>query len=140
MFKYISVLIFFLLSSAISAQEGVLEIEISNIKSAEGYMMVALFDSEDTFLGTTYFRATREEVAAKGAMTLTIKDLPFGKYAISIFHDENNNQDLDTNKVGIPKEPYGFSNNARGFFGPPNFDSAAFDHQQSNQKIAIRLR
>lgn len=56
----------------------------------------------------------------------TIKDIPSGAYAVSAFLDINNNQKLDMNLIGAPTEPYGFSNDARGLFGPPEFTDAAF--------------
>ena len=52
-------------------------------------------------------------------------DLPAGTYAIGVFHDVNGNNSLDTNFLGIPKEQYGFGNDAIGRFGPPNFNDAA---------------
>lgn len=52
-------------------------------------------------------------------------DIPAGQYAIGVFHDVNANNSLDTNFFGVPKEQYGFSNNATGNFGPPSFDAAA---------------
>jgi uncharacterized protein (DUF2141 family) len=52
-------------------------------------------------------------------------DLPIGTYAIGVFHDVNGNNSLDTNFLGIPKEQYGFGNDATGSFGPPSFNDAA---------------
>ena len=52
-------------------------------------------------------------------------ELPAGTYAIGIFHDANLNNRLDNFFFGIPREQYGFSNNARGFMGPPSFEDAA---------------
>ena len=59
-------------------------------------------------------------------------DLAPGKYAISIIHDENNNDKLDTNFIGIPKEGFGFSNNPRIMFGPPSFEKASFEINQAH--------
>ena len=53
--------------------------------------------------------------------------------------DENNNGKLDKNLVGIPLEPYGFSNNARGFLGPPSFGDARFQVSGPNTRIEVRL-
>ena len=49
-----------------------------------------------------------------------------GTYAVSVYHDENSNDKLDTNFLGIPREGVGASNNAHGHMGPPKFDSAKF--------------
>ena len=54
-------------------------------------------------------------------------DLPPGRFAVAVFHDENENDELDVNFIGIPKEGYAFSRDARGFAGPPSFDAAAVE-------------
>ena len=54
-------------------------------------------------------------------------EIPDGIYAIGIFVDTNNNNKMDRNFLGIPKEQYGFSNNAKGSFGPPSFKDASFE-------------
>ena len=56
------------------------------------------------------------------------------------FHDTDGNGRLSTWPVGLPKEAYGFSNDARGRFGPPSFDAAAFDLSASGARQAITLR
>ena len=57
---------------------------------------------------------------------ITLKDTPVGVYAVSAFHDINDNKKMDTNFLGIPKEPTGMSNNAKGFMGPPKYKDAKF--------------
>jgi len=61
-----------------------------------------------------------------GITELHINDLPEGQYALAIYHDENGNDELDTNWLGIPKEPIGFSNSKMRTFGPPGFEDCAF--------------
>jgi uncharacterized protein (DUF2141 family) len=58
-----------------------------------------------------------------------------GTYAISAFHDQNDNHKLDTNLIGVPVEDYGTSNNARGVFGPPNFDDARFEYKDGTKRL-----
>lgn len=53
-------------------------------------------------------------------------ELPDGTYAIGVFHDVDGNGALSKSFLGIPKEPFGFSNNVRGRFGPPSFMEASF--------------
>jgi len=131
------IMLFFTASSW--SQEG-LEVKVNNIKKNTGYMMLALYDSEETFLGEEYFEVAREEVKEKGSLIIKLADLPYGKYAITVFHDENGNEDLDTNAIGIPREPYGFSNDARGFMGPPKYQAASFEYQEGRAAIEINLR
>jgi len=58
---------------------------------------------------------------------IVVDNLSPGKYSFKYFHDENNNVELDTNILGIPKEGYGFSNDAEGKFGPPDFEETVFE-------------
>lgn len=65
---------------------------------------------------------------------IEISELEIGKtYAVAVFHDENANKYLDKNFLGMPEEKYGFSNGARGTFGPPYFEEACF--KVSNQQV-----
>jgi len=66
-------------------------------------------------------------------------NLPKGKYAVSAFHDANSNEKLDKNMVGFPTEKYGFSNDARGTFGPPELSDQLFTLDTS-KKITITLK
>jgi uncharacterized protein (DUF2141 family) len=59
--------------------------------------------------------------AKTGDVELLFGDLAAGEYAVMLFHDENGNQKMDSNLLGIPTEGYGFSNEAKGRFGPPKF-------------------
>ncbi|MFN4300090.1 MAG: DUF2141 domain-containing protein [Thermaurantimonas sp.] len=73
--------------------------------------------------------------------TIRYTDLTPGNYSVEAFHDQNNNGKLDTNPFGIPREPYGFSNNVRGNFGPPDFELTLFQVSgMTTTKIRILLR
>ena len=117
-----------------------LQITVSNIKSVEGNIMIAIFSVDQKFLGKEMVTGKIEAVTQTGMMTFTIDDLPFGEYAISIYHDENANETLDTNLFKLPTEPYGFSNDARGTFGPPSFEDARIKFNSNQQNIDISLR
>ena len=69
---------------------------------------------------------------------VTFENIPSGIYAVSIFHDENDNGKMDTNFMGIPKEDYGCSNDASGFMGPPKWSDAKFE-LKDNTSITIKL-
>jgi uncharacterized protein (DUF2141 family) len=72
--------------------------------------------------------------------TTTLTDLEPGRYVVAVFHDTDGNGRLSTWPVGLPKEAYGFSRNARGRFGPPSFEAAAFDLPATGTRQAITLR
>ena len=70
----------------------------------------------------------------------TFEELKPGNYAVVAFHDKNKNGKLDKNIVTKPTEPYGFSNNARGVFGPPNFEAAVFELPEAGRTITFELK
>ena len=114
-----------------------LEVTVVNLKNTKGKVMLALFDSEEAFLEDF---TTGKEVKIEGEEVVAVfENLSSGTYAMSVFHDENENKELDSNKMGIPKEPYGFSNNARGLFGPAKFEDAKFELSK-NLKISIEVK
>ena len=96
-------------------------------------MHLAIYDDADAFENDNGEKGGKAngiidgviEEVAPGSARYSFK-LPEGVYAIGIFVDVNRNNRMDRNFVGIPKEQYGFSNNAKGSFGPPSFMDASF--------------
>ncbi len=114
-----------------------INIDISNIKNNTGNLMIGLFSSKDTFL-TNKYKGLKLK-AKVNSIRCKFENIPNGTYAIAVYHDENMNHKLDKNFFGIPKEGYGFSNNAKPMFGPPSFEKAQFKldgnyHAQINMK------
>lgn len=103
-----------------------LSIEINNVKTSNGTINVAVYDESEGFLKFDKVFVADSVVASKGKTEIKIKGLPEGQYALAIFHDENGNNKLDTNWLGIPKEDIGFSNARMKTFGPPQFEECAF--------------
>ena len=108
--------------------ETTLLIEITGLQKASGNLYIAVYDSDDTWLGddTVLEQQVAIEEARLQGLVCTELDLPPGEYALSIFHDTNDNGKLDTNFIGIPNEPVALSNNARPRFGPPKYKDAVF--------------
>jgi uncharacterized protein (DUF2141 family) len=132
MIRLASLATLLLIGLPLSASADTLTVTVNNIKKA-GEIHVAVYDNAEAF------EADRSEKggAAPGIIEGTIErvepgsvtyvyELPPGTYATGIFHDVNLNNKMDNNFFGIPKEQYGFSNNARALFGPPNFEDASF--------------
>ena len=108
-----------------SLSTGNLSVEIQNIDSANGNIMLAVFEKEQDFLiDERAIFAKAYSIPQKGSMLISIPALPFGKYAIAVYHDANNNQELDKNMFGVPKEAYGFSNNVRSKWRAPQYKEA----------------
>ncbi len=112
-------------------------VNISNLNSNTGKVYVSIFDSESNFLNKGY-KSLVTKIENKSC-TVTFKNIPKGIYAISMYHDENDNNKMDSNFLGIPKEDYGCSNNARGFMGPPKWEDAKFEVNNKSITQNIKL-
>jgi uncharacterized protein (DUF2141 family) len=108
-----------------------LDIEITGIRNSKGRIMLQLFDENQKVIG--------QQMADIDVNKCNLKftNLKPGKYAVRYFHDENLSQKLETNSLGIPKEGYGYSNNAAGLFGPPSFDKWIFE-LNGDRKIQLK--
>ncbi len=110
-----------------------LVIEVVGVSNSEGNIKVALYNTADTFLSHEHVYKTDSVMARQGMTQLSLEDIPDGEYAIAIFHDANGNDELDTNWLGIPKEPIGFSKSGMKTFGPPKFKDCSFRIQPVTQ-------
>ena len=114
------------------ANAGTLTVQVNNIERG-GEMHLAIYDDADVFENDNGEKGGKAkgiidgviEEVTPGSATYAF-DLPEGVYAIGIFVDVNRNNKMDRNFIGLPKEQYGFSNDARGNFGPPSFVDASF--------------
>ncbi len=119
---------------------GRITVVFSGCESDEGRALVALIDSEAAWEDEgRAFREARPTLAA-GEARATFDDVPFGSYAVKVFHDENGNGELDANWIGMPREAFGFSNDAMGRFGPPGFDAARFELEDEELLLEIQAR
>ena len=125
-------------SSFFLQAQSQLKVMISNCKNSKGQVVVALFDNETDFLKKVY-DSRIVPASSSGEVVAIFDKVPTGKYAVSVIHDENKNTKLDTNFVGIPKESFGFSQNAKGTFGPPSFNAASIVIDDDDQTIRIKL-
>jgi uncharacterized protein (DUF2141 family) len=115
-----------------------LVIHIVGFENSTGVAKVALVNSKENYEANTPFKGFNFEII-NNEVIKTIA-LPYGEYAVKAYHDENANNELDTRIFGIPTERYGFSNNARGTFGPPEYDEAAFNLNSPQKEITITLQ
>ena len=116
------------ISSPLSSQENEkvsLSIEIYTTKYNYGSILLALYNSEDSYMKEPYKSA--DIIVEENKTTIVFKNLAKGEYAFSFFHDLNENKKMDTNFLGIPKEPYQFSNGEKGRLGPPKFEKSKFN-------------
>lgn len=133
------------------AQAGDLELMVTGIRSDRGALMIGLYDSPAKFNAATSQASSVALLsdrgrlvgvtmrASPGSLGIGFLQLPPGRYAVIVFHDENDNGLLDSNFLGLPTEGYGFSNDAAGFFGAPSFDAASVTVGSGDRVIVISL-
>ena len=120
--------------------QGNLKVEvILNEPAAGGVLRVALCPSKEAYK-TEKGCTVRSVNAVANTVECIFNDLAPGTYAVKVFHDVNENGNLDTSWIGWPQEPYGFSNDAPVNMGPPPFKLAAFDVKAGEQTTRLRLR
>lgn len=111
-------------------------VTISNAKNNKGTMLLGLHSSE-TFMKGKGIQNISSEIK-DNEVQVTFKNVPKGEYAILVLHDENNNNRMDFESTGMPKEDYGMSNNPMSY-GPPQFYDAKFNVVDKNLELEIRL-
>jgi uncharacterized protein (DUF2141 family) len=123
-----------------SAELSRLSVTVRKLRNNTGKVAVALFNTAAAF--PEQKRALQGKVTRieKNTATVQFEGLTPGIYAVAVLHDENENNEMDFNFVGMPLEGYGFSNDAYALFGPPSFKSAAFKLNTGNSKISIGAR
>lgn len=116
----------------------VVEVELNRPKDG-GVVRIALCPNVEAYDKEKGCRVAHG--AADGEIVrITVADLPEGRYAIKAFHDVNSSGNMDFNWAGLPKEPYGFSNNVMGTMGPPKFEQAAFPVTKGSNTTRFRMR
>jgi uncharacterized protein (DUF2141 family) len=119
-----------------------IHVKILNIRNSTGTVDCALFESPEGF-PTEVLRSATNVMVIKVRHTQArcdFEDIPPGKYALAVIHDENMNGKLDTTGLGIPTEGYGFSNDVKGLFGAPAFSAASFAYDGRHLDLTISLQ
>lgn len=121
---------------------GSIRVTVDHLRNTKGHLLISLYNGSDGFPDNAAKAIRKQQVSITGNSTvITFNDLPAGNYAVAILHDENDDGKMNTTWVGLPREGYGFSNNAMGTFGPPSFRKASFAHAgDATTTITIRTR
>jgi len=125
-----------------TAETGSITVEALGFKNNEGKARLLLFTSEEG----KHFPADQDKAFVKRILPIEnnkvvfeLQDIPYGDYAISVHHDENNDDKVNSNWIGIPKESLGASNDAKGSFGPPPFEKAKIAVDTEQMSITINM-
>lgn len=115
-------------------------VHIVDLRSGEGEVHIALYDSADRFPTPDGPREKAVVKAAGSNATTVFRDLPPGTYATATYHDENGNGHFDQGLLGVPLEGYAFSNDVRPVLAAPDFRSAAVPVPEGGREVVIRMR
>lgn len=125
-------------SSGILAAGNTLDITVKGVRDDQGMVRAGIYNSADTFPKEGKAMARTATPAKTGSVTLQFTDIPPGKYAVILYHDENNDGQMDKRFGMIPIEGYGLSNNIKAS-GKPSFDQCAFEIPETkSQTIDLR--
>ena len=123
--------------TAPAVSDGALRVVLRGVDAARGRAALALFGDEAAFAADRPLRSVR---LAPGVAAWEVEGLPAGTYAVKAYQDLDDDGRLDKGAFGVPAEPYGFSNGARGTFGPPDFAEASFAFDGTRGAITLDLR
>lgn len=127
-----------LLSGLVMHAQNTVEVTITDFDNNQGHVRVGLYNKAEAFLETPYKSVMADIV--DGEAFVRFDDVPDGVYAVSCYHDEDDNGSLNMFGGLFPTESYGTSNNARGYFGPPKWKDAKFElKERSELKLRIHL-
>ncbi|MDH5230945.1 MAG: DUF2141 domain-containing protein [Gammaproteobacteria bacterium] len=134
-------LLFLLIFSRITfAATADLVIQVEGLKNAQGQVRAFLFDASSAFPKEELSIRQQQIAVADNKNIIRFNKLSPGKYAVSLFHDENNNGELDSKWYGPPSEGVGVSNNAKGGFGPPKYEQCEFEVKPGHNLISIKVK
>lgn len=125
----------------IKAQDsiGTLRVNIKNIESDEGKMVVRVYTEEKDDMNDPYLQKTFQISDTEAAVLF--EDLPYAEYSVLVIHDQNSNGKLD-HSFGLPAEPLGWSTGWKFslFSGLPTFKKTKFSFSEANNTISITLK
>lgn len=138
--KIILIQVLMAIASYSFAQNNRLTIHVTGLQNFKGQVILDVFNKEKGFPMKTEYAILRKKVTipTNGKVIFHVDDLQNGEYAFALIHDENSNEKLDLNFIGIPKEGAGASNNAKGMIGPPGYKNAKFSFNNS-MKVTINM-
>lgn len=142
--KYLILLMVFALQFATAQKKqpgSTIVVQLNGIKENAGQVLLSLFNKEEGFptQPEKAFRWSKAKVTST-SLIISLDGLPPGKYAIAVVQDENMNEVMDRDWLGLPSEPYGISNNVSNTFTPPTFEEAKFTVSGKRDTIRIEMQ
>lgn len=132
---------FFLLGFTLSEKgNGVLSVVVNGIDTHSGTVRVAIYNSQDKFLEKNGYVYNKSAPVGNSKSVRIDFNIPLGAYAVTCYHDINDNKLLDQNYMGIPQEPYAMSNNVSIKWRRPTFDETKFAFNKPSQTIYFEVK
>ncbi len=132
-------------AASTEAVERALSVRVTGLRSKQGSLLISVHDKEEGFPGDAESAVRSDRLRLRdadfegGVPTIYLSKIYSAVVGVAVVHDENDNQSLDTNFIGIPTEGLGASNDAQGTFGPPDFDDAKIRLVQPHSQIAVDM-
>ena len=128
-----------LITTAININAAELHVSIDHVNNDKGMILAQIFTGQDNY--KKGIAQGNVMVPAKtGKATLSFENLEAGEYVVRMFHDENNNQKMDSNAFGMPTEGYAFSNEAIGNMGPPKYKDMVVVIAKKDSKVTTKAK
>jgi len=143
--RILFIILFYFFSLSIFSEtllKSNIRVVVTNLKDSQGYFYLVLFDSQKGYEKKWKLAVLKKRVKVKGkTMILWLKGVSRNKwYGIRCFQDVNSNKKLDTGFFGIPKEPFGFSNNPKLRFGPPKWKDIRFRVLKESHNLNMKMK
>ena len=124
-----------------TASTGTIQISLSGFRNDKGVARLYLHNSPDGFPKKRENAIKAISAPIKRGIAMAVfESVEYGTYAVSVHHDENNNEKVDTNFIRMPREGFGASRNPKSSFGPPKYKDAVFELKFDTLKLEIRMK
>ena len=115
-----------------------IEVVVKDIRNEKGKVLLSVYDQAEGFPGKSEYAIETHSADIKEGKAIFQFSLPAGEYALSVLHDENGNNELDANFIGMPKEGIGVSLNPKSFMGPPKYEKSKFSLDK-DRRLEIKM-
>lgn len=119
---------------------GQLELLVQNVKDNHGKIWIGIYPSQEAFLDKSQARLIEVEVAQEKTHKIVVDGLTYGEYAVALFHDLNENDEMDFNWMGVPSEPFAFSRPAPSKWRLPEFDEVKIELSSTHRQVRTDLQ
>jgi uncharacterized protein (DUF2141 family) len=116
-----------------------LTVIVENLKSSDAPVIVGVYGPDNKFLDTNDQLNSYKFIPHSKTLVAKISDLKYGDLAMALYQDLDNDGEIDKDVIGIPKEPYAFSNNFRPRIKKPSFTDCKFSYSEKRDTISISL-